>query len=216
MSPRAWTIVRRQFHKQPDLRIRTEGELTVAKNEALQFPIGDTRLIRVFGPNQLPQRATPTQTSFPTRTLPPITYMQKSLETSKQIWEAFVEQYGPECWYCGQKKNADRRELHLDHVEPNRHDGTNDDCWNRAIACSPCNSDKSNDPDLHNVFSNALESGRISSKAKLDEIRHNYDDRRNWATKRWENLPRQSQFNEISKDRPPDIHAEQPVQKQLA
>ncbi len=216
MSPRAWTIVRRQFHKQSDLHIRTEGELAASDGEGLQFQLGDTRIIRVRGPNQLPQRDTPTQSTFSTRTLPAIKYKQKPLETSQEIWNAFVEQYGPECWYCGQQKNADRRELHLDHVEPNRRDGTNDDCWNRVLACSPCNNDKSNNLDLDKVFSKALADGRISSKAKLDEIRRNFDERRQWARKRWENLPKQPKLQELPTDGSLDIQSDQQVQKHLA
>lgn len=189
MSPRAWTVVRRQFHKQNSLRIRTEGE--VAFDEPLQFRLGDERVIAVRGPNQLPERDTPQQDTLPPRTLPTVKYKQKPLETSQQIWDAFVAQYGPECWYCGRQTRSDRRELHLDHVEPNRRDGTNDDCWNRALACSPCNSDKGSNPDLDKVFKEALTSGRISSKAKLNEVRRTFEERREWARSRWESIPKQ-------------------------
>ena len=194
MSPRSWTVVRRQFHKQDSLRIRTEGEL--AYDEPLQFRLDDDRVIAVRGPEQLPKRDTPRQATLPVRPLPAVKYKQRPLETSQQIWEAFVEQYGPECWYCGRLTRPDRRLLHLDHVEPNRRDGTNDDCWNRALACSPCNSDKSNNPDLDKVFNKALEEGRISSQAKLDEIRRNFDERRQWARRRWETIPKQKQLQE--------------------
>ena len=196
MSPRAWTVVRRQFHKQDSLRIRTEGE--IAYDEPLQFRLDDDRVISVHGPtpDQLPKRATPQQANLPARRLPVVKYKQKPLETSQQIWEAFVEQYGPECWYCGRQARRDRRELHLDHVEPNRRDGTNDDCWNRALACSPCNSDKSNNPDLDKVFNKALADGRISTEAKLDQIRRNFDERRQWARRRWETIPKQQQLQE--------------------
>ena len=189
MSPRAWTVVRRQFHKQDNLNIRTEGE--VAYDDPLQFRLGDERVIAVRGPNQLPERDTPAQGSLPIRTLPTVRYKQKPLETSRQIWDAFVAQYGPECWYCGRQTRSDRRELHLDHVEPNRRDGTNDDCWNRALACSPCNSDKGSNPDLDKVFNEALASGRISSKAKLNEVRRTFEERREWAKARWESIPKQ-------------------------
>ena len=189
MSPRAWTVVRRQFHKQDSLRIRTEGEITF--DEPLQFRLDDERVIAVRGPNKLPERDTPRQANLPARSLPTVKYKQKPLETSLQIWEAFVAQYGPECWYCGRQTRSDRRELHLDHVEPNRRDGTNDDCWNRALACSPCNSDKGSNPDLDKVFEEALASGRISSKAKLNEVRRTFEERREWARARWESIPKQ-------------------------
>ena len=189
MSPRAWTVVRRQFHKQDSLRIRTEGE--IAFDEPLQVRLGDERVIAVRGPHQLPERDTPAQGSMPIRTLPTVKCKQKPLETSQQIWEAFVAQYGPECWYCSRQTRSDRRELHLDHVEPNRRDGTNDDCWNRALACSPCNSDKGSNPDLDKVLKEALTSGRISSEAKLNEVRRTFEERREWARSRWESIPKQ-------------------------
>ena len=192
MSPRAWTVVRRQFHKQANLRVRTEGE--VAYDEPLRLRLGDERVIKVRGPNQLPERDTPRQAKLPARSLPVVKYKKKALETSQQIWESFVNQYGPECWYCGHPARSDRRELHLDHVEPNRRDGTNDDCWNRALACSPCNSDKSDNADLDRVFNKALADGRISSEAKLNEVRRNFEERRQWAMDRWEKIPKQQEL----------------------
>ncbi len=192
MSPRAWTVVRRQFHKQDSLRIKTEGD--IAYDDPLQFRLGDDRVISVRGPcpDQLPVRETPEQAHLPARSLPTtVKYRQKPLETSQQIWDAFVAQYGPECWYCGTQTSKDRRVLHLDHVEPNRRDGTNDDCWNRALACSPCNSDKGSNPDLERVFAKALEDGRISSPAKQEEVRSTFESRRRWARERWEGLPKQ-------------------------
>lgn len=79
----------------------------------------------------------------------------------------------------------------MDYVEPNRRDGSNDGCWNRALACSPCNSDKSGNPDLERVFAKALEDGRISSPAKQEEVRSTFEARRRWALERWEGLPKQ-------------------------
>ncbi len=196
MSPRAWTVVRRQFHKQPSLRIKTEGD--IAYDEPLQFRLGDDRVIAVRGPNQLPVRETPEQAHLPTRRLPTtVKYRQKPLETSREIWEAFVDRYGPECWYCGRRMSADRRELHLDYVEPNRRDGSNDDCWNRALACSPCNSDKGTNPDLDRIFDKALEDGRISSLAKQEEVRSTFEARRRWAWERWEGLPKQIRLSTV-------------------
>ena len=56
VSPRAWTVVRRQFHMQRTLRVRTEGELTF--DQPLQFRLDDDLVISVHGPNQLPTRET--------------------------------------------------------------------------------------------------------------------------------------------------------------
>ncbi len=57
--PRAWTVVRRQFHKQPDLRIVTEGEYAESEpDEGMQPDLGDNRVIRVRGPLDIPERTT--------------------------------------------------------------------------------------------------------------------------------------------------------------
>ena len=64
---------------------------------------------------------------------------QRPVEESQTIWEAFVAEWGTRCWYCGLEKRHSRRELQLDHIEPNQRDGSNDDCWNRALACVDCN-----------------------------------------------------------------------------
>ena len=56
VSPRAWTVVRRQFHMQRTLRVRTDGDLTF--DQPLQFRLDDDRVISIHGPNQLPTRET--------------------------------------------------------------------------------------------------------------------------------------------------------------
>ena len=60
--------------------------------------------------------------------LPEIKFRQKPLESGEQIWRAFVEEWGTDCWHCGLQQPEDRRYLQLDHVEPNKGDGSNDDC----------------------------------------------------------------------------------------
>ena len=192
MSPRAWTVVRRQFHKHPNLGIVTEGE--IPKDEGVESQFENlNRVIRVRGPSELPTRTTPDeQASLAAKTLPELEYKMRPHESSQSIWEAFVDHWGPECWYCGAVKSRDRRELQLDHVEPNKWDGSNDDCWNRAIACSPCNSDKSDRLTSSQTIEYALEAGRIATHAKMKEIKRNFTLRRKWAKARWDEIkPRQ-------------------------
>lgn len=188
MSPRAWTVVRRQFHKQPDLRIQTEGELAETAGVTPRFE--DERVIRVRGPNQLPERTTSDEATIPMRirALSAPAFRQKPLETGDAIWDVFIDHYGPDCWYCGQRKAADRRELHLDHIEPNKRDGTNDDCWNRALACSPCNSDKSNTLSVAQTMDKALEAGRIATLALREEQASRFETRHRWARERWDSI----------------------------
>ena len=192
MSPRAWTIIRRQFSKQRDLRIVTEGEY--AAGEGVVPTLGDTRVIRVRGPNELPARTdsdsdAPTQPSAaPVRELPAPQYKQRPRESGQRIWDAFVETWGTGCWYCGTVKQPYRQELQLDHIEPNKRDGTNDDCWNRALACVTCNGAKSDSSTPEQAIALAFQDGRIAAPALRDEILAGFARRRQWARERWEEV----------------------------
>ena len=187
MSPRAWTVVRRQFSKQSDLRIATEGEY--AEAEGVRPALGDTRLIRVRGPQELPER-TNQDAPIPlqTKTLPKIQFKQRPQESDLEIWEAFVEHWGTGCWYCGTEKSKDRRELQLDHIQPNNRNGTNDDCWNRALACVPCNSDKGNRLTAKQTIRRAFDEGRIATEARVDEVLAGFERRQEWTKVRWEGI----------------------------
>ncbi len=193
MSLRAWTVVRRQFHKHPKLGILTEGEYSeIAPDrpgEGVKLELGDKRIIKVRGPHDLPVRRTNDEQQEPSiRILKPIQFRQKPVETGIQIWEAFVDEWGPACWYCGSEMDEDRRLLHLDHVEPNSRDGSNDDCWNRALACAPCNSDKSDQMTVEQAIDKALAEGRIARNRLRDEQRRKFAERRQWAKERWERI----------------------------
>ena len=190
MSPRAWTVVRRQFHKHPELGIVTEGEIATDDTDGGKIEQkleNGRRVIKVRGPGQLPIRTT-ADDPVPTvvEPLPEIRYRQSPVESGDQIWSAFIAQWGPRCWYCGTEKVEDRRELHLDHIEPNRRDGTNDDCWNRAIACTICNSNKSDRLTPDETTRKARETGLIRTDALMDEVLDQFNRRREWARLRWE------------------------------
>ena len=182
MSPRAWTVVKRQFAKQEDMKI-------VAKDGNVfgQPRMGDERVIQVRGPNELPERTTPDEPRRrrSARELPPLEFRQRAVEKSQVIWEAFVSEWGTRCWFCGTEKARDRRELELDHIEPNKRDGTNDDCWNRALACAPCNSDKDNKYTVEETVDMALAAGRIQTPALRDEQLTIFKQRHEWAKARW-------------------------------
>ena len=104
------------------------------------------------------------------------------------IWEAFVSEWGTRCWYCGLEKRHSRRELQLDHIEPNQGDGSNDDCWNRALACVDCNGDKADRLNPTQTIDLALASGRISTQALRNEQIEAFERRHQWAMERWENI----------------------------
>ena len=201
MSPRAWTVVRRQFHKHPDLGIVTEGEIAADRDGVKVNPKLETakRIIKVRGPHQLPIRTTPDEhDAAPVRMLSRPRYKVRPHESDQQIWNALVEYWGPACWYCGAEKTNDRRELQLDHVEANKRDGTNDDCWNRALACIACNSDKSNKLTPTETVEVALNQGRISTLARSKEVKAMFAARRQWAKDRWERIrPRKDGIRQI-------------------
>ena len=188
MSPRAWTVVRRQFHKQPDLRIVTEGEYT-ERYGGVQPDLGPERIIQVRGPHDLPVLTTNgLQKPLGHRDKPPIRFKERALEDSQTIWDAFVAEWGLRCWYCGMEKQRSRRELQLDHIEPNKRDGSNDDCWNRALACIDCNGDKRDLLTPEQTIEAALSGGRIATSALHNEQLEAFERRRQWANRRWEEI----------------------------
>ena len=191
MSPRAWTIVRRQFAKKPELGMTVHSEDADYEQASPNFE--GKGVLKIRGPRELPTRSDPeTRLEYlpPRAHLPEIRFRQTPLETSAQIWQAFVDEWGTECWYCGRRQDVDRRSLQLDHVEPNKGDGSNDDCWNRALSCAPCNSDKSDRLTPAQAIDQALAAGRIQTPAQRDETRARFSARRAWARNRWENLPK--------------------------
>ena len=190
MSPRAWTVIRRQFHKHPALGIRTEGEIAPDPDEPnlrAELQMLGT-MVKVRGPHELPPPAVATASQAHMKGITELKaprYRVQPEETADQIWEAFVQEWGTSCWYCGEDKNRDRRELQLDHIEPKALDGSNDDCWNRALACSPCNSDKSNRLTPEETIRQAREAGRIATDRLMTEQIARFSDREAWAKKRW-------------------------------
>ena len=189
MSPRAWTVVRRQFAKKPELSMTVEGDEGKYDDASPSFE--GKGALRVFGPTQLPKRAPDDLDKGIARQgshLAPIGFRKATVEESDDIWEAFVAEWEPYCWYCGAKKSNDRRELHLDHIEPNARDGSNDDCWNRALACAPCNSDKGNRLTPRETIEKAYEAGRIGTERRRDEMIDLFNRRHQWAKERYDGL----------------------------
>lgn len=130
--------------------------------------------------------------NLPARLARAIRYRQRPLESGQEIWDAFILEWGARCWYCGTPKVEDRREIHLDHVEPNLRDGSNDDCWNRALACSICNSNKGADLTPEQTIDMAFEQGLIETEALRREVTEGFVNRMTWAKLRWERISSQS------------------------
>ena len=189
MSPRALTIVLRQFAKKPELGMTVEGEEGEYDDANPRFE--GKGVLRVRGPNQLPKRSAGDADAESPRLrvdLPEIKFRQRPLESGADIWQAFVDEWGTDCWYCGLQQPEDRRYLHLDHVEPNKGDGTNDDCWNRALSCIACNGDKSDRLTPTQTMDKALADGRIPTQRRRDEMGDLFGIRREWARERYEAL----------------------------
>lgn len=205
MSVRAWTVVRRQFHKHPDLGITTEGGLgSQYKGFDRRIEHAD-KIIKLQGPHDLPKRTRHEEAlslsetlSVPEALTMPVVrdrkprYKQRSVESNKEIWTAFVEVWGTACWYCGNQKLENPRELQLDHIEPSKRDGSNDDCWNRALACVSCNGDKGNKLTPYEAIDKAREKGRIQTDSLRDQQKRNFDDYHQWAVNRWEEMTKAS------------------------
>ena len=199
MSPRAWTVVRRQFAKKPELSMTVEGEEGQYDDASPSFE--GKGALRVFGPIQLPERDSDDLDKGIARQgshLAPIGFRKPTIETSDEIWEAFVKTWDAICWYCGTEKAEDRRELHLDHVEPNARDGSNDDCWNRALACAPCNSDKGNRLTPIETIERAYEAGRIGTPERREVIVDTFKRLHGWAKKRYDRLDKQSSLSTMT------------------
>ena len=120
----------------------------------------------------------------------PIKFKPKPLETSASIREAFISEWGSACWYCGVDRGGETGALQLDHVAPNQRDGSNHDCWNRALACIDCNLAKSNRLTPKETIDRAFMDGRISTKSQRDEQYRLFNERRDWTRRRWERLQR--------------------------
>jgi len=192
MSPRAYTITRRQFHKMKHVQIRTEGELH--PEDSVQVRMGAKRkiTIRVRGPYDIPppvsDGASGASIKARRKGLAKIVFKQRSLETPQQIWDAFVKEWGPMCWYCGAEQRPTRLALHLDHIESHNPDGSNNDCWNIALACPDCNSAKGAKLTPQATIERAFTDERIATAALRDEQLVKFETRRKWARERYNKL----------------------------
>ena len=65
------------------------------------------------------------------------------------------------------------------------------DCWNRALACAPCNSDKGQRLAVQATIEKAFEDGRIETEALKKEVSSGFLKRVKWAERRWKGIERQ-------------------------
>ena len=145
ISPRAMTVVKRQFNK---FRLSVDGEQVI--DRPLLIPDAD---ITVVAPNRLPARTDQDPPTAPPAPLkPPGKFKLPSSDIPDQLMREFLLKLsGWRCWTCGfantletshglvRDESADN--FALDHIIPKSQDGSHQ-LPNRAAVCTACNSRK--------------------------------------------------------------------------
>lgn len=146
ISPRALTVVRRQFNK---FRYSVDGgPVIIRQGDISQVSLLAEANVTVCGPGQLPKR-----TDEDTEPLPPPLELEEpdyagKLFERREMLELLLEESGWIAWCCGYAvrrpdgsvvETADN--FHLDHIDP-RAEGGLDIITNRAPLCAACNGRK--------------------------------------------------------------------------
>lgn len=146
ISPRALTVVKRQFNK---FRMSVDGEQVT--DLPLLIPDAD---ITVAGPGGLPQRTGPDpETDPPAPLRPPSKFKLPSSDIpDAEMREFLLKLSGYRCWTCGftntvetssgtYEKYETTENFELDHIIPKSQGGSHQ-MPNRAPVCKTCNSNK--------------------------------------------------------------------------
>ena len=142
INPRAWTVFKRQFNR------RELALLNCAEPTDQNILLDNTAY--VFGPHELPTRASPELIDdAPIFTLPERTFKVPSSIFSKQeMLDYLLRLSGYQAWCCGfANRRPDgsviqtTRNFHLDHIDPKSKDGANE-IYNRAPLCPYHNTQK--------------------------------------------------------------------------
>ena len=150
ISPRALTVVRRQFHK---FGLAVEEQWEDA-NGQLRYATAAGGNVEVRGPHHLPERdyARNPDLSSPAPRLQHRDFAAESDMPKSLVREKLLEWSDYQCWACGFVNVAQNRDgtfaiihsgdfFELDHVIPKRLGG-DEDIWNRALLCRTCNGRK--------------------------------------------------------------------------
>lgn len=138
ISPRAMSVIRRQYDKAWDQQLPgMEGSRT------LRFSS-----VTIAGPPDLPVRTDTNPARRPSRPLSTPTYGRPLRWSIAQQKEVVAELSDWTCWACGYATRTARGELvktldhfHYDHIKP-LSAGGDDEFLNRALLCAPCNMQK--------------------------------------------------------------------------
>ncbi len=136
ISPRALTVLRRQFGK---FRYSVNGE---GQGESPALIAAADVVLR--SPNDLPERTD--EDPVPAQDIKPLPERRYKVPASKipePIMKRFLlDALGYNCWGCGfNPPQNDERYFHLDHRESRWSSGSNE-LPNRSILCEPCNREK--------------------------------------------------------------------------
>ena len=170
ISPRALTVVRRQFHK---FGLAVEERWEDA-NGQLRYATAAGGNVEVRGPHHLPERdyAANPDLLAPAPRLQHRDFAQESDLPKRVVREKLLEWSDYQCWACGFVNVAQNPDgtfatirsgdfFELDHVIPKRLGG-GEDIWNRALLCRICNGRKgSRDITLNAFIDETVAEGRL-------------------------------------------------------
>ena len=147
ISPRALTVLRRQFAKKG---WAIDGEAAVGEDGQQNLAFVE---VAARGPGDVPERDDSTDPIPSVRPLPKRTYKRKSADMPRtEMLELLARVSGWACWACGFAVRNGAGEVvetgvhfHLDHIEA-RAAGGSHHIHNRAVLCSPCNTEKGQRP----------------------------------------------------------------------
>ncbi len=144
ISPRSVTVLRRQFAKKG---WSIDGEVLADEAGVAQLTFVD---VKVKGPGDVPERAPDDVVAVPSvKPLPERKYKRRSSDMPRsEMVELLARLSDWACWGCGFAVRGPDGEVvetaahfHLDHIEPKAEGGSNL-LHNRAVLCSPCNTEK--------------------------------------------------------------------------
>ncbi len=153
ISPRALTVLRRQFAKKGwsiDGKVVADEAGVVRLEDVAGMDRFAEVDVSVKGPRDVPERAADDVVAIPSvKPLPERKYKRRSSDMPRsEMVELLARLSEWMCWGCGFAVRGPDGEVvetaahfHLDHIEPKAEGGSNL-LHNRAVLCSPCNTEK--------------------------------------------------------------------------
>ena len=177
ISPRAMTVVKRQFNK---FRYSVDGgPVLVERGEMSQAALLADAAVTILGPNQLPER-----TDLDPEPRPPPLELEEpeyggQIFKRREMLELLLRESGWMAWCCGYAVRRPDGEIvqtadnfHLDHIDP-KGSGGSEYITNRAPLCARCNGLKGRRPiTLRQLREEIIEQGKllVDSPADLPDL----------------------------------------------